>query len=292
LLLVLILIFLVAGNNMATAVGTLVGSNIANKRVAKIIGIAGFSAGLIISGSIMLKTARVIFNYNSEIIAYLLIGAIIIFIIAQATRVPLSLTMALVGISIGLMIRYGRYYELSTFSKIVFMWFLAPIFALSLSFILVKIYSRIKFNNIWKKSESMRILIFIFSFASAYTLGENTMGLILSIYGFNILSLILSVISIALGSLFLSDGVLKRIGQEIFSMNYSSAMISIATSTVLVELASLFSIPLSNSQAITFSILGVAFSNRIRFLIYKPIIRIISIWIISPLMGIGLGLLI
>ena len=88
------------------------------------------------------------------------------------------------------------------------------------------------------------------------------------------------------------DGVLKRIGQEIFSMNYSSAMISIATSTVLVELASIFSIPFSNSQAITFSILGVAFYNKIRFLIYRPILRIISIWIISPLIGIIMGIII
>jgi len=277
---------------MATAVGTLVGSNIANKKLAKIIGITGFSTGLTVAGDVMLKTAKVIFNYNAEVLVFLLVTTILIFILAQVTRVPLSLTMAIVGISIGLMIRYGRYSELNIFAKIVFMWFLGPAFAVALSFILMKIYSKIKFNDIWKKSEFMRFLIIIFSFASAYTLGENTMGLILSVYGFSTFSLILSMISIILGSLFLSDGVLKRIGQEIFSMNYSSAMMSIATSTVLVEIASIFSIPFSNSQAITFSILGVAFSNKIRFLIYRPILRIISIWIISPLIGIIMGIII
>ncbi len=287
-----ILISLVAGNNMATAVGTLVGSNVSNKRVAKFIGIIGFISGLIISGSLMVKTAKVIFDYNAEILELLLISTIVIFFIAQWTRVPLSLTMALVGISIGLMIRYERYYELAIYYKIIFMWFLAPVFSLSMAFILSKLYSYIKIEDIWKKSLTMRFLIIAFSFGSAYTLGENTMGLLLSIYGFNVLSILISIIFILLGSVFLSDGVLKRLGNEIYSMKYSNALVSIVSSTVLVELASMFSIPLSNSQTITFSILGTALSNKVRFLIYKPIIRILTVWIISPLLGILLGFII
>lgn len=283
---------MVAGNNMATAVGTLVGSNVSNKKIAKFIGLVGFSAGLAISGSFMIKTSRLIFNYNPEIIELLLISAILIFFLAQWARVPLSLTMAIVGISIGLMIRYNRYYELGTYYKIVFMWFLAPIFSISIAFILSKLYSFIKMEDIWRKSLIMRFLIITFSFGSAYTLGENTMGLLLSIYGFSPLSIVISIIFIFLGSVFLSDGVLKRIGNEIYSMKYSNALISIVSSTVLVELASLFSIPLSNSQTITFSILGTALSNKVRFLIYKPIIRILTIWVVSPLLGIILGFII
>lgn len=215
-----------------------------------------------------------------------------IFILAQFTRVPLSLTMAIVGISLGLMIRYRKFNEINTFSHIIFMWFLAPIFALALSFILTRIYLLINFNNIWRKSSVMRILIIFFSFGSAYTLGENTMGLILSINGFNILALAISIVFIIFGSWFLSDGVLKRISNEIYSLKYSNALISIATSAILVEMATLFSIPLSNSQTITFGILGTAISNKTRFLIYKPVFRIITIWIISPILGIFMGMLI
>lgn len=283
---------LVAGNNLSVAVGSLVGSNVLKKNYSKILAIIGFVSGMLIGGQYMKTTTLALFPQDNFLLFLIISGTVLIFVIAQVTRVPISLTMALVGIGIGLMFHDGTFQNETIAIKIVLMWIIAPLSAILLSFSLGMIYGKIDYKNVWRLTSAIKILLLIISFFSAFTLGENTLGLIANISGFSIESNVLIIIGIVLGSYFLSEGVLKRVSFEIYSLRYSTALISILTSALLVEIATLFSIPLSNTQTMTLGILGVGLSYKIRYFILKPLFKILLFWVVSPLIGIAIGFLI
>ncbi|HMK84194.1 MAG TPA: hypothetical protein VK503_10795 [Candidatus Bathyarchaeia archaeon] len=62
-------------------------------------------------------------------------------------------------------------------------------------------------------------------------------------------------------------------------------------STLLVEFATLFSIPLSNTQTLSTSVLGEGLSYRYKFISARPYTIIIVGWIIAPLLSLLFGLL-
>lgn len=283
---------LVAGNNLSVAVGSLVGSNILKKNYSKLLAILGFVLGILLGSQYMKSTTVLLFPQNSVIIFLILLGTAIIFIIAQITRVPISLTMALVGIGIGYMFHSNNFQNMYIAIKIIMMWIIAPISAIIFSFSLGYIYNKINFKNPWNLTVVIKILLLITSFLSAFTLGENTLGLILNISGYSTINLIFIIIGTAFGAYFMSEGVLRRVSFEIYSMRYSTALIAITTSAMLVEIATLFSIPLSNTQTMTLGILGVGLSYNTRYFVLKPLLKILLFWIVSPLIGIAIGFLI
>jgi len=79
--------------------------------------------------------------------------------------------------------------------------------------------------------------------------------------------------------LLLSGGELRRIGNEIISLRYINALNSQVVSVLLVELAVLLSIPLSNSQTFIASIYGSGLSYKNRILLRSPIKSIAITWI-------------
>ena len=101
--LVFVAVMLVAGNNLSACVGPAIGSRIVTKRFGVLVGATGFSVGLLVQGSGMMHSVGSLLpNASSTLRAEALLVAIIIFLIAFKIRVPMSLSMALVGLLAGL----------------------------------------------------------------------------------------------------------------------------------------------------------------------------------------------
>lgn len=286
-----LLVAIVSGNNLSIAVGSLVGSNVTKKDAALIIGILGFVSGFLIGTNHMRETTTLLFPYPPLTILLILLGSILIFVVAQVSRVPISLTMAIVGIAIGIFIRSGNYSRIDIVSRIASMWIIAPLLAVLFSYIMIKLVVRWKNRRIWKTASTMKIILLILAFFSSFTLGENTIGFIAAMFPPGIIVYSIVIAGIVFGSLFLSSGVLRRISYEIYSLSYSSAMVSLISSSVLVEMATLLGLPLSNTQTLTSGILGSGLGKKMRALSLKPVVRILLLWFISPIMGIIIGLI-
>lgn len=285
-----ILAAIVSGNNLSIAVGSLVGSNVTKKNAAVVIGISGFVSGLFIGTDHMRATTTLLFPYAPLIILFVILGSILIFIVAQIARVPISLTMAIVGIAIGLFIRNGDYSRIYLVSRIATMWIIAPLFAVLFSYIMMKVLTSWKNKRIWRTASSMKVILLMLAFLSSFTLGENTIGFIAAMSSPEIIVYPIVIGGIIFGSIFLSSGVLKRISYEIYSLNYTSAMVSLISSSILVEIATLFGLPLSNTQTLTSGILGAGLGKKMRAVSLKPVVRILLLWFISPVLGIIIGL--
>ena len=177
-------------------------------------------------------------------------------------------------------------------SVIAATWVLAPIISITVAFLLNRGFIQFKPRNVWRFALGLKISLILVSFLTAFTLGANTLGFIEQVSGLRGFSSLYLIGGIVAGSVFLSRGVIRRVGQEMYLMRYSNAFVSLVVSSVLVEGATLFGIPLSNTQTLTSSVFGTGLSYRNKIIEMKPFLITVATWVISPLLGIGLGFLV
>jgi inorganic phosphate transporter, PiT family len=285
-------VMLVAGNNLSACVGPAVGARILNRKTGALIGAVGYSAGLLIQGSGMTQSVGVLLpNATLQLQAEALTVAIIIFLAAALLRVPMSVNMSLVGLLAGSSIAHNSTASLPFVGKIVLMWFIAPVAAAALAFSFIRAINTSEAKNIWRRIRTYKILLLVLSFTTAYVLGANTLGLIVAVSGFSLATLAAAVAAIFVGSFFLSEGAIRRVSQEFYLMRYSNATATLVASTVLVELATFFNIPLSNTQTTAAAVFGAGISYKTKFISLKPYLTIAAGWVVAPLLSFAVGLL-
>ncbi len=286
-------VMLVSGNNLSACVGPAVGSRIITKRFGMLLGAAGFSLGLIFQGITMTNTvAKLMPVATSQFRAEVLFVAILVFVVADLIRVPMSLSMSLVGLLIGVSMANGTLTDGAYITEIVGLWVAAPLIAIVFSFYLIRIINKRQPKNVWHRLQTYKILLIVLAFSTSYVLGANTIGLIVATGGFDLTTAILSIAAIFIGTFYLSAGEIRRVSQELFLMRYPNATAALLTSSVLVEAATLLNIPLSNTQALASAVFGTGISYKSKFVSIKPFLITVSSWVIAPLLSFAIGLII
>jgi len=281
LILSFILIALVSGNNLPVCSGSIIGSRIVSRRNGVLITIIGYVLGLVLEGDMLRTGVNAVLPFKSEqsiIIAFTV--AIFVFLIAHKMRVPQSLSVNFTSILLGISMAMHLPINWLFLSFIILFWIIAPIISIiAMRPLMHKTYALVKKKKIWPTIKWIRLLLILFSFFAAFTLGANTLGLLYATMPKGLYSLLAALLGIIFGSLLLSGGELRRIGNEIISLRYINALNSQVVSVLLVELAVLLSIPLSNSQTFIASIYGSGLSYKNRILLRSPIKSIAITWI-------------
>jgi PiT family inorganic phosphate transporter len=286
-----LLAMFVSGNNLSAAVGTLVGSKIISRAGGILIGAAGFSAGFLVQGRYMNSVALTLLPHSTYLVTILFLIVIVIFVVAQVLKSPLSLSMALVGTAVGISLRIGSGINTGYLELLLGIWIVSPIAAIILSYFGNLYLGRFQLNKTWNMASALKVLLLLTSAFTAYTLGANTIGLLGGFEGFTLASILSVLAGIAVGSTFLSAGVLKRVGEDMYSMRYFNALVSLIVSSFMVEGATLFSFPLSNTQTLTSGVFGAGLSYKYKALFVRPFLVVVITWIVSPLIGMFLGFL-
>jgi len=293
LVLVFVAVMLVAGNNLSACVGPAIGSRTISKRTGLLLGAAGFSAGLLVQGNGMIGSVNVLLpNAMNELRAAALLVAILIFVTAYVARVPMSLSMSLVGLLAGLSLAQHQPASAMYAGEVALIWVAAPIIAVALAFTVSRLLSKSTPKNLWHRIQAYKLLVVALSFSSAYVLGANTLGLVVATGGFSWETVLAAVAAVFVGSFFLSSGPLRRLSQEFYLMGYTNATATLVTSTILVEAATFFNLPLSNTQTTASAVLGTGISYRTKFVSLKPFLTIVAGWVAAPLLSFAIGLLI
>jgi len=292
-ILVFLAVTLVAGNNLSVCVGPTVGSRIVAKRSAILLGAIGFSTGLLVQGSGMTLSVGILLpNASSTLRAETLVVAIIIFLIAFAIRVPMSMSMSIVGLLSGLSVAEHSTTNLLYLMEVVATWVLIPVVSFAFAFYLIRFLNISRPTNFWRRLQDYKIVLIVLSFSSAYVTGANTLGLIVASGGFNMLNVSAALAAIFVGSFVLSDGAIRRVSEEFFLMRYANAAATLVTSTFLVEAATIFNIPLSITQTTSTAVFGTGMSYKVKFVTTKPFLKVAAGWIVAPLLSFAIGLLI
>ncbi len=241
----------------------------------------------------MTKTVNLLLpNGALQFRAEALLVAIIIFVIADLIRVPMSLSMSLVGLFAGLSVANGSLTNAAYVTEVVAMWVAAPLIAIVFSFYLIRVINKSQPKNVWRRLQTYKILLIILAFSTSYVLGANTIGLIVATGGYELTTVTVAIIAIFIGTFYLSAGEIRRVSQELFLMRYPNAITTLLTSTILVETATIFNIPLSNTQALSAAVFGTGISYKSKFVSLKPFLVIVLSWVIAPLLSFTIGLII
>ena len=286
-----IAVTLVAGNNLSACVGPAIGSRIITKRVGMLLGAVGFSVGLLAQGVGMTRTVNMLLPSGAlQFRTEALLVAVLIFVVADLIRVPMSVSMALVGLLAGLSFAQGAFGNASYVAEVAVMWVLAPFIAIALSFFLIRIINRGRPRNIWRQLLIYKVLLIVLAFSTSYVLGANTLGFIVATSGFSLVTVTVALVAIFVGAFYLSEGEIRRVSEELFLMRYPNATATLLTSTVLVETATALNLPLSNTQALAAAVFGAGVSYKSKFVSTKPFLLTSFGWVIAPLLSFAIGL--
>ena len=283
-----LLVLLVSGNNAQASIGNLVGARVVRTRTALLIEVAGVSLGLLFQGTSMATAAgHLAKGLSSQTVLIVLTITLALFVVAHFARLPLSLTHILPALLAGVALAFTSY-----FFFMVLAWMAAPAAALVATPVIARLASRSGNNDFWTKIEVYKTLLILVSFCFAFTLGANTLGLIVAVEGFGGFAVPLAIVGAVVGTFFLSAGEIRRVSTDMFDLGYSNAMSSMLTSAILVEASTLAGIPMANTMVQNTAVFGAGLSYKTRFFSAKPFFLVALSWIAFPAAGIAAGILI
>jgi len=283
-----LLILVVSGNNAQACIGNLIGAKVLKTRTALLLEAAGVSLGLVFQGSSMASAAtNLAKGLSSQTLLIVLAITMALFLVAHFSRLPLSLTHILPALLAGVSLAFSPY-----FFFMISAWIAAPGAALVAAPLIARVSIRLGTNDFWDKIELYKALLILVSFTFAFTLGANTIGLIVAVVGFGGLAVPLAIVGVVVGTFFMSAGEIRRVTSDMFDLGYSNAMSSMLTSAVLVEASTLVGIPMANTMVQNTAVFGAGISYRTKFFSAKPFFFVALSWIVFPAAGIAAGVLI
>jgi PiT family inorganic phosphate transporter len=217
---------------------------------------------------------------------FVIVGA---FIVAKALRAPLSLSMSLLALLLGLSSSRHIPIDYAYTWTVVGMWVIAPVIAGLFGFVFLRTINRTNVGDVWRRITVYKALLIASSFLAACVLGANTVGLIVALGGFDPWTVAVAIPAILLGSMILSGGEIRRVGQDLFTMRYSNALAALLVSTILVEFATLLAVPLSSTQTLSAGVLGAGASYKNKLISLRPFLVIVAAWVIIPTLSFTVG---
>lgn len=291
-----LLVALVSGNNLPVCCGPLISSGIMSRRAGIAMAIAGYASGYLLEGQLLKAGLLALMPVHSALLVALSLAiTLAIFITAHLLRVPHSLSVTFTAVILGLSYGIGSAVNGSFVSGVLAFWIISAVLAGIATIAIMKAsFKVLTGSRIWVAMGRMKILLIIASFFSAFVLGANTIGFVsASTSGIADPAYVMAItlVAIVAGSVLLSSGELRRMGNEILPLRYLNALVIQAMSVAVVQTATMFSIPASNTQTFTASLYGAGLSYRTRLLRKRPAITILASWITTAAVSFALGYL-
>ncbi|MDE1804445.1 MAG: inorganic phosphate transporter [Candidatus Micrarchaeota archaeon] len=293
LLLGAVLLALVSGNNLAVCMGNAISGRLISRRNGIALTIIGYVAGMVLEKGFFSKTLSFLLPKAGPLFVGIALAIpIALFVLSYVRRVPQSLSIIFTMSLIGIGLASHEAVDLQVVALIVMFWIFVPLASFVLMVLLMRATSRALRNKFsWRKLRLLKMLVILSSFFVSFTLGANTLGFIYNLLPSTQYTLPVITLSIALGAALLSGSVLRRTGTDIMAIRYLNAFSSQAISVIFVEFATIFGVPISNSQTFVSSIYGAAISYRSRLILKKPFFAIIYSWTSAAIVSIIAGYL-
>ena len=304
-------------NDASHIFGSAVGSKMVTFRKAAIIASVFFILGAVIQGSGTSHTLDKLGAVNAigGSFTLALAAAITIYMMTKFA-LPISTTQAIVGAIIGWNIFTGNHTDSATLGMIVSAWIAGPImgalFAILL-YIVVKKFKKSARIHLIRFESYIKIGLIVVGAFGAYSLGANNianvMGVFVSAFSLHDLNLwiitlsssqqlfLIGGLACATGILTYSWKVMHTIGNNILELSSEAALVVVLaqalvlfifSSTTLSNLIASLGlpripmVPVSSSQVIVGSILGIGLYKGARNINFKILGEIGMAWIISP----------
>ena len=281
------------GNNFSTCLGASFGAGIIKLSDAMLIASAGVLMGTVLEGYKLSNVlgGQILPALSTSGIVVILVSGLSVMAIVTLFRLPLSLSQVLVGAAWGIALATGVEVGGTYSAAVVASWILSPALGFLVSAIIESAMLRLgrRAKDVLALNRIYANLTLIAGFYAAYTLGANTLGLVVGLFSPSIgnrlvLSLVFSAAAIV-GIFFLSMGTVRSVADNLVGLNPSTALSAQFGGAMSVHLFTQLGLPVSISQVIIGGMSGAASAKRMAITNKRIIQQVIVGWTIGPMAG-------
>lgn len=289
------LIFLgliIGANDTANCIAPAVESRTISLRYGTVLVAFFIVLGAFLEGSKMSSALKIVEAINPLVVFLALFSALIPASLATLKRYPISTSQTIMGGLVGSSFVLGTAIKWGFLSIIIATWFITPLVTAVFSYLLCYFLNRIIIKLTFVEWDHIfRWLLVLSGAYLGYSLGANTVGLLgeISTSSGN-LSNVLAGTSTGIGALFFSFGVLKTVGGDIVNLDPFTAVVVQFSSAFIVHVFTQVGIPISLTQAVVGSVLGIGLLKGIGTINLQTTYRVFGWWALTPGISAILGM--
>ena len=286
-------------NDAANVFGTAVSSRMVKFRTAAILAAAAVVLGSVVSGRAGIETLTGLTFMQLEQAIVSSVAAAVAVSIMTLLSLPVSTSQAVVGAIIGIGIINGQL-NFHGLGKVLICWVGTPLGAAVIAVLLYNtlgwLYNRLPLN-MFRSDSLIRALMIISGIYGAYALGANNVANVTAVFvGAGLITVFSAAViggaSIALGIVTYSRPVMETVGKKLVRLDPFSALIVVFALALTVHFFTLVGVPVSTSQAVIGSVLGIGLVKGTKTVSRKTLVFILFGWFFTPLLAGMLTLLI
>ncbi len=205
---------------------------------------------------------------------------------------PVSTSQAMVGAIMGIGVVIGQI-DFSKLPKVFACWVGTPVGCVIATVILYpllsKLFSILKMN-IFRQDSVLRWGLIAVGCYGAYSLGANNVANVTGIYIetglLNVTqALILGSLSICIGAITYSRKVMMTVGEKLVRLDAFSAFVAVLSMSIILNIYAVVGVPVSSSQAIVGSVLGIGIVKGVKTINIRTLINIVIGWLTTPVIA-------
>jgi len=284
-------------NDAANVFGTAVAARIITFRNASILCAAAVIAGAILQGEKGIHTLSGLTAQTHMSLLVVSIAAAVTVTLMTIMRLPISTSQAIVGAIAGVGLATDTM-KWDGLLKVVICWLATPVGALLIAYILYKLL------GLFIKHIPMSILtrdkilwsgLIIVGVYGSYALGANNVANATGIFSGQFKGIsdsqlaLFGGISIAAGVLSYSKRVMIAVGSGVMHLDAFTALVTVSAMAVTVHIFAVIGVPVSTSQAIIGSIMGIGVIRGVHSVKFKTLRNIGFGWLLTPVIALILS---
>jgi len=279
-------------NDVANVFGSAVATRMVKFWTAAILASIFVLLGALLEGQAGIETLKGLTHLSLQKATISSIAAAITVTIMTILSLPVSTSQAVVGaiLGVGLLSKQINY---SGLGKVVVCWLGTPIGGLVAAIVIYKllaaIYNRLPID-LFQGDILIRSGLIVAGSYAAYALGANNVANVTAVFvGADVLNVFTATLvgglSIGMGILTFSRGVMETVGKKLVQLDPFSALIVVLAEAVTVHFYTLVGVPVSTSQAVIGAVLGVGIVKGIKTVRRRTLLNILIGWFITPVLA-------
>jgi len=279
-------------NDAANVFGSAVASRMVKFRTAAILAAAFVLLGALLEGRAGMDTLTDLTQMTLKKAVVASVSAAVTVTVMTFLGLPVSTSQAVVGAILGIGF-VNRQLNLGELSKVFLCWVGTPIGGMLMALLIYKIlaafYNRL-YIDLFNTDIFLRVSLILAGSYASYALGANNVANVTAVFvGAGKLSVsaaaLLGGLSIALGILTFSRGVMETVGRKLIRLDPFSALIVVLAEAVTVHFYTIVGVPVSTSQAIVGAVLGIGLVKGINTLSRRTLMNVFIGWFFTPVVA-------
>ena len=279
-------------NDAANVFGSAVASRMVKFRTAALLASIFVLLGALLEGRAGMDTLAGLTNLTLKKAVVASVSAAVTVTIMTLLGLPVSTSQAVVGAILGIGF-ISHQLNLSELGKVLLCWFGTPIGGIITAVLIYKLlaylYNRLPID-LFDSDIYLRVSLILAGSYASYALGANNVANVTAVFvGAGRLSVpaaaLLGGLSIALGILTFSRGVMETVGRKLIRLDPFSALIVVLAEAFTVHFYTIVGVPVSTSQAIVGAVLGIGIVKGINTMSRRTLINVFTGWFLTPVVA-------